>query len=504
MLGKICTVCMLVVVSACLVRPQPTSKDKYSRVFNKVKEIFSNCRPKPSAQAKNNICLIETDRESLVKLLKSSSDGEEALEALQHPVTSKLTELDKKKKKYDLSLPEANDRHTQVENMNTIILKINEDAAIYRKISLDLTQHHNYSVPRITYPASQVLEMGKVKGLESLKHISFDGSADEIAEANSLTRIYETPLLLNEGDIIAAKRIFSEAETYLKKREDLLVEVQETLNKDEGRLKKLEKDISTEDELNEGMALTESIDKNKQLEENAKTTIAKLKEGLREAETKISDAGNDARTFIAGILGQSVGKVNFPNNIHETLLFRKDFIDIDGAVPIETHGRREIIKIAKERIKKNNPLKKFMRDVITNNLSISDIKGKFNKYRRGFPDDDDFNIGYGYGHGQKESISLSVSDADRFKMVSDPTVSYNSEPIKYKDTWWKVNPDTVINPQDYSYIVAEVKAGEMRAYVCITNSKIIFHSIQVYTQTNKSKAQTRDIRMVNAFCQGQT
>ena len=190
MLGKICTVCMLVMVSACLVRPSTASKPKLAGIADDVAAVLSKLGAKSTDEAVAKLWakgdeLSDEDVIDLVKLLKSS-DGAAALAALQLPVTSKLTKLDNMLAEYKLNIAPAKFRQTMLADMDKTVEEINAAAARYRKITLSIVSDHH--ITGIKYPARQVLEMAKIQGLAPLKHIELVGTADEVVEANLLIR----------------------------------------------------------------------------------------------------------------------------------------------------------------------------------------------------------------------------------------------------------------------------------------------------------------------------
>ena len=139
MLGKIFTVCMLLSVSACLVRSQPTSEEKIAGVADDVAALLGKLGAKSTDEAAAKLWakdgkLSYKELEVLKKLLKSS-DRSAVLSALQRPVTSKLTELDKMLAEYHKAeqMP-APFRTKMVEDINKTLVDINANAAKYTDI----------------------------------------------------------------------------------------------------------------------------------------------------------------------------------------------------------------------------------------------------------------------------------------------------------------------------------------------------------------------------------
>lgn len=137
MLGKIFSLCTLVVVSACLVRPQTASKPKLAGVAGKVAEDVSILLGKLGAKSAGKTVgklsakgdeLSKADQDLLVKLLKSSN-GAAALAALQRPVTSKLAKLDNMMAEYKtgMNAPEVY-RQRMLADMNKTVAEVNTAA----------------------------------------------------------------------------------------------------------------------------------------------------------------------------------------------------------------------------------------------------------------------------------------------------------------------------------------------------------------------------------------
>ena len=221
MLGKICTVCLLVLVSACLVRPQPASKEKIAGIADDVAALLSKLGAKSTDEAVAKIWakgddLSKAEQENLVKLLKSS-DGAAALAALQQPVTSKLARLDNMLAEYKKggSVPEVF-RKRMLADLDQTIAEVNAAADRYRKITLSVVLKHH--IPRLEYPARQVLEMAKIEGLARVKQLYLVGLPDEIVEANLLLRnfdnlkrfIRESILIHKADNLVAFKKVLTE------------------------------------------------------------------------------------------------------------------------------------------------------------------------------------------------------------------------------------------------------------------------------------------------------
>ena len=167
MLGKIFTVCMLVVVSACLVRSQPTGKKKIAGIVDDVATLLSKLGAKSTDEAVAKIWakgddLSKAEQENLVKLLKSS-DGAAALAALQRPVTSKLARLDNMVAEYHsgVSAPQLL-RQRMLADMDKKVEEVNAALGRYDKIFGPIA-------PNISYKESSVLEMMKIVGIKRLR-----------------------------------------------------------------------------------------------------------------------------------------------------------------------------------------------------------------------------------------------------------------------------------------------------------------------------------------------
>ncbi len=167
MLGKIFTVCMLVVVSACLVRSQPTGKKKIAGIVDDVAALLSKLGAKSTDEAVAKIWakgddISKAEQENLVKLLKSS-DGAAALAALQRPVTSKLARLDNMVAEYHsgVSAPQLL-RQRILADMDKTVEEVNAALGRYDKIFGPIA-------PDISYKESSVLEMMKIVGIKRLR-----------------------------------------------------------------------------------------------------------------------------------------------------------------------------------------------------------------------------------------------------------------------------------------------------------------------------------------------
>ena len=195
MLGKIFTVCLLVSVSACLVRPSTASKPKLAGVADDVAALLSKLGAKSTDEAVAKLWakgdeLSDEDVVDMVKLLKSS-DGAAVLAALQRPVTSKLAKLDNMLAEYKLNTAPAKFRQAMLADMDKTVDEINAAVARYEKILSQIRMQHQHYVSKLGYPARQVLEMAKIQGLAPLKHITLVGTADEVVEANLLIRNFD-------------------------------------------------------------------------------------------------------------------------------------------------------------------------------------------------------------------------------------------------------------------------------------------------------------------------
>ena len=223
MLGKIFTVCMLVVVSACLVRSQPTGKEKIAGIADDVAALLSKLGAKSTDEAVAKFWakgddLSKAEQENLVKLLKSS-DGAAALAALQRPVTSKLARLDNMVAEYHsgVSAPQLL-RQRILADMDKTVEEVNAALGRYRKITLSVVLKHH--IPRLEYPARQVLEMAKIEGLARVKQLYLVGLPDEIVEANlflrnfdNLKRFIRESILIHKADnLVAFKKVIAEGD----------------------------------------------------------------------------------------------------------------------------------------------------------------------------------------------------------------------------------------------------------------------------------------------------
>lgn len=192
MLGKICIVCMLVIVSACLIRSQPTGEVKIAGVADDVAALISKLGVKSTDEAVAKFWakgddLSKADKEDLAKLLKSS-EGAAALAALQRPITSKLAKLDNMLAEYKLNSAPEKYRQAMWEDINKTVVDVNAAANKYRKIVKAITSHHY--APPLQYPARQVLEIHKIPAMVNHigHHIELVGTADEVVQANLLIR----------------------------------------------------------------------------------------------------------------------------------------------------------------------------------------------------------------------------------------------------------------------------------------------------------------------------
>lgn len=138
MLGKIATVCVLVLVSACLVRQQPGSEAKFARVSDDIATLFSKWGAKSADDmvakfwAKTNKS--DADFEDLHKLL-TSSNALEAIVAFKKPVNDMVAKLDKSYDEYDKLPAGAPKRisdlaYTSLENNAKELNKLSDDYAL--------------------------------------------------------------------------------------------------------------------------------------------------------------------------------------------------------------------------------------------------------------------------------------------------------------------------------------------------------------------------------------
>ena len=190
MLGKIFMVCVLVSVSACLVRPS-TSTPQIAGIADDVAALLSKLGAKSTDEAVAKLWakgdeLSKAEQDDLVKLLKSS-DGAAALTALQMPVTSKLARLDNMWAEYKAgtNAPEVF-RQRMLADMDRTVEEVNAAAARYRAVVLSVVQKHH--IPSVEYPARKVLEMGELEGLAHVKLLRLTGTPEDIVAANVLTR----------------------------------------------------------------------------------------------------------------------------------------------------------------------------------------------------------------------------------------------------------------------------------------------------------------------------
>ena len=166
MLGKIFTVCLLVSVSACLVRSQPAGQEKIAGIADDVATLLSKLGAKSTDEAVAKIWakgddISKAEQENLVKLLKSS-DGAAALAALQRPVTSKLARLDNMVAEYKLGKAPEQYRKAMLADMDKTVDEINAALGRYDKIFGPIA-------PDISYKESSVLEMMKIVGIKRLR-----------------------------------------------------------------------------------------------------------------------------------------------------------------------------------------------------------------------------------------------------------------------------------------------------------------------------------------------
>ena len=141
MLGKITTVCVLVLVSACLVRQQPDSEAKVTRVVDDVTSLFSKWGAKSTddmvAKFWAKTDKSDADFEDLHKLL-TSSNAEEAIIAFKKPVNDVLAKLDKSYVEY-YKLPAGAPKRIS----DLALTSLENNAKELDKLSKDYEQNFN-------------------------------------------------------------------------------------------------------------------------------------------------------------------------------------------------------------------------------------------------------------------------------------------------------------------------------------------------------------------------
>ena len=325
--------------------------------------------------------------------------------------------------------------------------------------------------------------------------------------------IAATKEFLNEGDIIAAKKLSEEIDEAFKKEEDFLDKVIKKLQKDEHV-------VNVGDKLKNLKNIGEG--------ENFHKIIA----NIEEAESKL-------KIHVAKALDKEVPDINFTDDIYETLMFRSDFIHAGGhinsklsQIKIDTMrvSLRKIIQAIKERNRSVDDIKgdfelveikntidgeEFIKKIEIENLSVGKIKEQLKNVEINTDNEtisgEEFikeieNLSVGEIKEQLKNVELIKTkaafvfgggDRDLFKIVA------NSEGSDFTDSFLIDNFNEVkdYRPGESSYIVAQAKPGKgspYRVYVCITSSKIIFHSMALVKQS--AEAQTTYINEVNDYC----
>ena len=243
MLGKIFTVCMLVSLSACLVRPQPTGKEQFAGIADDVAAVLSKWGAKSTDEAVAKIWAKgsnsnRTDIDDLAKLL-NSSNGHAVLAALQQPVKSKLAKLDGMVAEYlkgekapahfykrmlidmDETVDEIN---AALINYSSIVNKIADNQISNLVQTKFRSGTFEPGIRVIDYPARRILEMAKVPGI---KTINLEAQYTLSLAGNSIERLqvwvfmrnfkeaqHQASKLIREGlsedEVLVLRKYFSE------------------------------------------------------------------------------------------------------------------------------------------------------------------------------------------------------------------------------------------------------------------------------------------------------
>ena len=191
MLGKIFIVCMLLSVSACLVRSQPTSKEKIAGVADDVAKLLSKLGVQSTDEAVAKLWakggeLSDDEAEVLGKLFRNSNYSA-MLAALQRPVTSKLHRLDNMVAEYHKgqAVPDSF-RQRMLADIDETLTDINANMAKYGNFGNKLP----YYVDDIKYSATSVLQLSKIQGVDVklLDQLVVTGEFDDVVAASLLTR----------------------------------------------------------------------------------------------------------------------------------------------------------------------------------------------------------------------------------------------------------------------------------------------------------------------------
>ena len=192
-LDRIFMVCVLVSVSACLVRPS-TSTPQIAGIADDVAALLSKLGAKSTDEAVAKLWakgdeLSKAEQDDLIKLLKSS-DGLVAIEALLMPVKSKLEKLNSMVKEYGRAGMPYSLKMQVAPKLEEALAEVNAAAARYRKIQLALEDSH--TIPSLLCGANKVLAMSEIQGLGMLSpHFKVVGNPHEVVKANVFLRKFD-------------------------------------------------------------------------------------------------------------------------------------------------------------------------------------------------------------------------------------------------------------------------------------------------------------------------
>ena len=238
MLGKIFTVCMLVMVSACLVRPE-ASKPNLAGIAGKVAEDVSLLLSKLGAKSTDEAIaklwseaddMSKADQENLVKLLKSS-DGATALAALQRPVLDKLTEVDNLMTEYSKSLGASKRIRRKI--LDKLYLEV-KNVRRYSENYKDISNHiAPYPLAPLEYPANQVPKMMERLSVIGKDMQKLDLYYDDIEDINHLYHFLPVGKLEDviEADFVTGNvnRLYKMAENNARNNPDQLIVFKKSL-----------------------------------------------------------------------------------------------------------------------------------------------------------------------------------------------------------------------------------------------------------------------------------
>ena len=243
MLGKIFTVCLMVSVSACLLRPQPTGNEKLAKAMSGLDALLKKWRVKSAEEmvakvfAKHERSITANDYADLIKLFKSS-DGAAAIAAFKKPVYDKIADVEQALMEYGKTKSASEKiRSLALHEFYKTSQSFEKTAEVYRQqydkiINYDYTHlfkegelHTLHSQLRLDYPASKMLEISTGKSLSRrMKGFGFPvrltGSYSELLQANLRTNnIRDLVVLTNrqwdewpEDEIKAISKILSESD----------------------------------------------------------------------------------------------------------------------------------------------------------------------------------------------------------------------------------------------------------------------------------------------------